>query len=64
MIVDVQEPISSYSLNEISLSSTPWTQKLVYKRLEARDSSDSVSKQFDYSNCPEMLDNVEEHLNL
>ena len=29
MIVDVQEQISSYSLNEISLSSTSWTRKWV-----------------------------------
>ena len=27
MIVDVQALISSYSLNQISLSSTPWTWK-------------------------------------
>ena len=29
MIVGVQELISSYSLNEISLSNTPWTRKLI-----------------------------------
>ena len=49
IIVHVQESISSCSLNKISLSSTLWTQKLIYKQLEARDSRDLMFRQFDYS---------------
>ena len=43
-IVGIQESISPYSLNKISLSNTPWMRKLIYKRLEARDSRIVVSR--------------------
>ena len=43
------------SLNEISLSNTPWTRKLVYKRRKARDSRIEMSKQFDCSKHSRMV---------
>ena len=64
MIVGSQELISPYSLNEISLSNTPWMQKLIKKRREVKDSRIVVSRQFDYLTNPRMIYIIEEHLNL
>ena len=64
MIIGIQESISPYSLNKISLSSTLWMWKLIQKQLEARDSRILVSIQFDYLKNPRMIYIVKEHLNL
>ena len=48
-IIGVQEANSPYSIDEISLSTTLWTQKCVYNQLKAINSRMVVSRQFDYS---------------
>ena len=48
----------------ISLSNTPWTQKLIYKQRKARDLRIEMFKQFDYLKHPKLLYIVEEHVNL
>ena len=58
----IQEAISPYSLNEISLSNTSWTQKSIWKRKKVRDSRIEMSKQFHYSINARMLYIVKEYM--
>ena len=62
MNFDSQEVISSYSLNEISLSNTPSMRKLIYKRRKIRYSRIEMSKQLDYSKHPRMVYIVKEQV--
>ena len=64
MIIGMQESISPYSLNEISLLNTHKTPKWVKKQIKERDLRIEMSKEFDYSKHPWMVYIVEEHANL
>ena len=46
--VEIQASISPSLLNQISSYCPPWTRKLVWKKLELRDSTREVSKQINW----------------
>ena len=61
---DVQDVISPYSLDQILISNTPQTQKLVKKLKKSKDSQIVVSRQFDLLKNPRDVLRREDHSNL
>ena len=62
--IEVQDVISPWSLDEILISSTPWTQKWVKNAKKSNDTLIVVSRQFDYLKNSRGVFSVEEQFNL
>ena len=62
--IEVQDVISPQSLDQILISSTPWTQKRVKNARKLIGARIVVSKQLDYLKTSRALFSVEEQVNL
>ena len=62
--IEVQDVISPRSLDQISISSTPWTRKRVKNARKSNDTRIVVSRQFNYIENSRAVFYVEEQFNL
>ena len=62
--IEVQDVISPPSLDQIMISSTPWTRKRVKNAKKSNSTRTVVSRQFDYLENSRAVFSVEEQFNL
>ena len=62
--IEVQDVISPRSLDQIPISSTPWTRKRVKNAKKSNDTQIVMSRQFDYLENSRAVFSVEEQVNL